>query len=171
MADTKPRLEVMVEKIGLKQLELDGKLDRVLGLLEQLLAAPAPDAAAQTPSAPSQGGPPQGTIAADADLDGAHGNPTVRTDPKRWTGESMVGRTFSDCPADYLDELASLFDWQAGKDEEKGDQRARFKRLDASRARGWAARARAKGKHRTRPAAEWRHEQASRGAAEGPPDL
>lgn len=85
---------------------------------------------------------PQGEIASDEDLDGKYGNPEIRRDPPRWQGESMVGRKFSECPPEYLDTLAGFNDWRADQDEKKGDPRAKWARLDAGRARGWARRVR-----------------------------
>jgi hypothetical protein len=98
-------------------------------------------------SAPAQAYPPpsDGPVASDDDLDSKHGNPEVRKDPGRWRGESMAGRRFSDCPPEYLDVLASLFDWRAEQDEKKGDARSKWARLDAARARGWARRLRGGG--------------------------
>lgn len=76
-----------------------------------------------------------------ADLDGPHGNPTVKAkDPRDWTGEPMKGRSFSDCPPDYLDMVADRFDYFAGKEPDQ--QKAKYNRLDAARARGWAQRLR-----------------------------
>lgn len=83
------------------------------------------------------------------DLDGAHGDPTVNaTDPRDWAGDSMKGRRFSECPAIYLDLVASRLDYFADKAAEKnelttaGKPREPLLRLDAARARGWAARIR-----------------------------
>lgn len=94
-------------------------------------------------SAPAAGG----AVASAADLDGPHGDPEVKKDPKRWQGQAMAPCRMSECPPDYLDVLAGFKDWQAGKDEEQGTDEAkksaRYKRLDAARARGWAARKRA----------------------------
>ena len=79
--------------------------------------------------------------APDVDLDGPHGNPTIKAkDPRDWTGEPMKGRHFSECPADYLDMLAERFDYFATKEEDP--KKAKYNRLDASRARGWAQRIR-----------------------------
>lgn len=93
-----------------------------------------------------------GSVADDRDLDGKYGDPTVRKDPKRWLdngGESYVGMPFSHCPPEYLETLASLLDWKADRDDEKGTEDgkkyARYARIDAGRARGWAARIRAGG--------------------------
>jgi hypothetical protein len=105
-------------------------------------------------------------VATDSDLDGQYGNPEIRRDPKDWKGESFVGRCFSDCPAEYLDLVANLNDWRAKKDDEAGaagevnsknkPKDGHFARLDAARARGWAARARSapRPKAPPRPAAE-----------------
>lgn len=98
--------------------------------------------------APATAAPAAGAgIASDRDLDGPYGDPEVKMrDPKEWTGETMVGRKFSECPADYLDLCADRLDYFVGKnsagtaDEQK---KARYQRLDAARARGWAARIRA----------------------------
>lgn len=75
------------------------------------------------------------------DLDGPHGDPIVRAkDPRDWTGEPMKGRNFSQCPADYLDMIAERFDYFASKEEDP--KKAKYNRLDAGRARGWAQRVR-----------------------------
>lgn len=52
----------------------------------------------------------------------------------------MTGRTFSECPPEYLDLLADRFDYFAGK--EPDEKKAGYNRLDARRARAWAARLR-----------------------------
>jgi hypothetical protein len=46
----------------------------------------------------------------------------------------------SECPPAYLDLVASRLDYFAAKEEDA--KKARYNRLDASRARGWAARLR-----------------------------
>lgn len=85
----------------------------------------------------------------DADLDGQHGDPVVRKDPPKWDGPSFVGCKFSECSAEFLDNLAGFKMWQAGKEEAKekaGDEaagkKAWYAKKDASRAAGWAARIR-----------------------------
>lgn len=89
-------------------------------------------------------------IASDRDLDGPHGNPEVRFNPRDWIGESYKGRRMSECPAAFLEQLADAFDWSAGQAERKGEQTtsgkpvAEYKRADAARARGWARRNAAK---------------------------
>jgi|SRR5579872_5087298 len=87
-------------------------------------------------------------IASDADLDGKYGNPEVKAkSPRDWTGESMQGKRFSECPAPYLDLVASRLDYFADQnvasENEDDRKKARFNKLDAARARGWAARIRA----------------------------
>lgn len=90
----------------------------------------------------AQSKPGGGAPAEQVDLDGRHGNPIVKAkDPRDWTGESMKGRHFSECPPEYLDLLADRFDYFASKEEDA--KKAKYNRLDAARARGWAARLRA----------------------------
>ena len=73
--------------------------------------------------------------------DGPYGDPVIKAkDPRDWTGESMQGRHFSECPPDYLDLLAERFDYFASREEDKKKQK--YNLLDASRARAWAARMR-----------------------------
>ena len=114
--------------------------------LKALVARQAPATAA-----PSTGA----KVASDADLDGTWGDPEVKAkDPRDWTGEPMKGRKFSECPAEYLDLLAERLDYFAEKNAagtEDEQKKARYQRLDASRARGWAARIRA-GKVKAPPA-------------------
>lgn len=91
-------------------------------------------------------------IASDRELDGRYGNPQVKFNPRDWSGPSCKGRRMSECPADFLDVLASTFDWfaeqadQKGELTDKGKKVSEFKRADAARARGWAKRIR-DGKH------------------------
>lgn len=96
-----------------------------------------------------QGGAAAGLeVADDRDLDGSYGNPVVKFNPRDWHGESMKGRTLSECPADFLELLAGTFDYFAKKAEESGETAsngrpvAPYKRKDAARARGWAKRIR-----------------------------
>jgi hypothetical protein len=90
-------------------------------------------------------------VASDRELDGTHGDPVLRFTVRDWTGPSYKGRRFSECPADLLDLVASSLDYFAQQAEQKNEQYkgkpiAPYKRSDAARARGWAARIRA-GKH------------------------
>lgn len=91
---------------------------------------------------------PGPSVASDSDLDGKYGDPEIKAkDPRDWTGAPMKGRRFSECPAEYLDLLAERLDYFAGKNAESADpdeqKKARYQKLDAARARGWAARIRA----------------------------
>lgn len=88
-----------------------------------------------------------GAVADDRDLDGKYGDPELRFMPRDWTGESYKGLRFSQCPPDLLDLVAQTFDYFADKAEETGETYkdkpvAPYKRKDAARARGWAARIR-----------------------------
>jgi hypothetical protein len=77
----------------------------------------------------------------DTILSGPHGDPIVRAkDPKDWTGDSMKGKRFSECPPDYLEMVASRLDFFAAKNTDMEKQK--WELLDARRARAWAARLR-----------------------------
>lgn len=90
---------------------------------------------------------PGPAVAADSDLDGRYGDPEVKAkDPRDWTGEPMQGRRFSECPAEYLEMVAERLDYFAEKNAtgtEEEQKKARYQKLDAARARGWAKRVRA----------------------------
>jgi hypothetical protein len=93
-------------------------------------------------------GKPDSSVASDRDLDGQYGDPEVKMkDPRDWTGEPQQGKRFSECPAEYLDLFADRLDYFAGKNAESDDEadrkKARYQKLDAARARGWALRIRA----------------------------
>ena len=83
----------------------------------------------------------------DADLDGKYGNPEVRMIPSKWHGQDFKGWKYSDCPPEFLDELAGMLDAIARK--QAGDpakaKYADWSAKDAARARAWADRHRAKG--------------------------
>lgn len=88
-------------------------------------------------------------IATDRDLDSQYGDPFIKAkDPRDWTGDSMLGRPFSECPPEYLDLLADRFDYFAeqaeaeGRTTSAGKPVAPYNRKDAARARGWAKRLR-----------------------------
>jgi hypothetical protein len=101
-----------------------------------------------------------GDIASDEDLDGKYGDPEVRRDPPRWSGESYAGRKYSETSPEFLDVMASFLDWAASQAEAKnettasGQPRAPYLRRDAARARGWKARMLAGGAPRPAPRAE-----------------
>ncbi len=127
------------------------QLDHIVAVVDRILAI------LEAQPQRSSGAPQQAAVADDADLDSQYGNPEVKRDPPAWAKKNL-GRTVAPClmsegPADWLDALASLYDWQAGKDAEQGKtytnkkgeevETAPFKRRDAARARGWSARVRA----------------------------
>ncbi len=96
-------------------------------------------------------------IASDRDLDGRYGNPEIRSrDPRDWSGPTMKGRRFSECPPEYLEMFAERLDYFAQKAEEQnemtsgGKPKAKYLRADAARARGWVQRMRS-GKHAPPP--------------------
>lgn len=130
---------------------IDERVSRVEGMLMALCAGRgasggngATGGAKASPGGSQRSG--GGEVAGERDLDSQYGDPTIKKDPKRWTGESYAGCRYSECPPEYLDVLADLKDWMADKDEEKGTDDgkkfARYGRLDAARARGWAERKR-----------------------------
>jgi hypothetical protein len=84
-------------------------------------------------------------LASAADLDGPHGDPIiVAKDPRDWSGETMKGRKFSECPPEYLALVADRLDYFAQHNTEAGDaKKAGYNRKDAARARGWEERIRA----------------------------
>lgn len=95
-----------------------------------------------------QGGAPGADVADDRDLDSQYGDPAVKFNPRDWHGDSCKGLTMSQCPTEFLDLLAGTFDYFAKKAEASnetttsGKPVAPYKRKDAARARGWAARKR-----------------------------
>lgn len=99
-----------------------------------------------------------GAVASDRELDSKYGDPEVRVSKLRdWTGLSMKGRKYSQCPAEFLDQLAELHEYSARKADEKGEKTDKgkpvgdFRRRDARLARGWAQRVR-EGKGKAAPA-------------------
>lgn len=83
----------------------------------------------------------------DADLDSKYGDPEVRFMSKFWQGQDYTGYRFSDCSPEFLDKHAEYLDSRAKQqsgDPEKAKW-AGWSAKDAARARGWAARLRARG--------------------------
>lgn len=121
---------------------MTSQLDRIEAMLTQLLSrqAPAPQA--------SRFAVAPGAVAPASELDSQYGNPVVRKDPPKWHGGSHAGKPYSECPPDYLENLAGFLEWKAGKDTENGTEDglkyAGYARKDAARARGWAQRNREK---------------------------
>lgn len=155
----------MWERLGELKARLDANEKRTEALSIRVAQLESGSSSNGTTGSSSGGG----SVASDYDLDSDWGNPVIQKDPKRWTdggGESFAGCRMSECPADYLDAVANLYDWMADKDDEAGrngktyfnkkqnkDVRVdgSFKRKDAARARGWAKRAREG--HKAQPAA------------------
>lgn len=133
MSQTAQEILATLDTLVAEQRTIGTKLDALFAKLDALAAKPAAAVAR-----------PAGALADAADLDGQYGDPQVRKDPPRWSGASYAGKHYSECPPEYLETLAGLLDWQAGKDMEKGDEQsvkyAGYKRKDAARARGWAKR-------------------------------
>lgn len=95
---------------------------------------------------------PSAETVPDRVLDSPHGDPDVRQkDPRDWSGPTMKGKRFSQCPPDYLELLAERYDYFAGNEQDA--KKAGYNRLDAQRARGWAARLRNGWTPATAPAA------------------
>ncbi len=129
-------------------MDIEDRLERIEKKLDQLLAKLAGGGAGVRAAAPpSSAGDKE--VASDADLDSPRGNPEVRFVPKRWSGEDMKGRRYSETEPEFLDMLADTLESMAGKDDESGavdkngNPKSKWGRLDASRARGWARRMRA----------------------------
>lgn len=132
------------------------KLATIEAMLAQLLAGGGASSGASA-SGVAPDARSGGRVASDDDLDSDRGDPTIRFDPKPkyWPGASFVGYRFSEVPDPaYLDAMAKYLDACAymagqsakkGQDVEKNEKSARFKALDAARARGWAARLRKRG--------------------------
>lgn len=45
-------------------------------------------------------------------------NKEVRKDPKYWKGDSYVGKTYSQCPAEYLDKMAESLAYKASMERQ-----------------------------------------------------
>lgn len=104
-------------------------LARIEAKLDQVLA--------QKPAQASAGE----AVADDRDLDGSHGDPQVRAKPRDWSGEDFKGRRYSETTPEFLDLLAGMLDYFAGRQTDA--KKASYDRRDAARARGWARRLRA----------------------------
>jgi hypothetical protein len=100
--------------------------ERIAAALERLSPAPAPAVDLDHPK---------------------HGDPTVPFDPRSWKGPGFKGRPFSQCPADYLEELGKALA-EMGANEPDAVKR-KWKAVDAARARGWAERIRSGWKPRS----------------------
>lgn len=97
------------------------------------------------------------SVASDRDMDSQYGNPEVKAkDPRDWTGITMKGKRFSECPPEYLLLVADRLDYFSDQNRTLAEdqqtppenvqellKKARYNRIDAARARGWAARLKA----------------------------
>lgn len=125
---------------------IEDRLDRIERKLDALMAALRTQGGAR--GAPAQAAQAGGGEAIDADIDGPRGDPEVRFVPKRWSGADYKGQKFSACEPEFLDMLAETYEWFAQKDDEanavdkNGSPKSKWSRLDAARARAWAARLR-----------------------------
>ena len=123
---------------------IEERLERIERKLDQLLAE-------RRSSGDGARGASASTGAAqdmDVDIDGPRGDPEVRFMPKRWTGPDRKGQKFSACEPEFLDLLADAYEWFAQRDDDSGAvdkngaPKSKWSRLDAGRARAWAARLR-----------------------------
>ena len=125
----------------------DDKLDLIIAKLDAMNNMMLSMHAAQS-RAPTIAAPSAPVVVSDADLDGPHGDPEVKFPPKDWPGEDYAGRPLSRTSASFCERMANYWDWQAEKDAASGDEKkmkyAPLKRKDAARARGWAARLKAR---------------------------
>lgn len=124
--------------------------DQVIALLTELVSVNRAILRALSPSTPADARSSSAAVASDSDLDSQYGDPQIKgKDPRNWKGPTMRGRKYSECPPEYLDMVAELCDWQAGEAAKKDERTAAgkpvadYRRKDAARARGWAARIRA----------------------------
>ena len=87
-------------------------------------------------------------VADDAELDSDYGDEIIKFEPKNWTGDLMTGKKMSETTPEFLDRLASSFDFFAGKNKASGEKANNgtpkhvYDERSAARARGWAARLR-----------------------------
>lgn len=126
-------------------LDLLRRIAKDVADIKAAMAAGVGASAAALGIATSTGGGAGGGVASERELDSEHGDPIIRKDPPRWSGESFVGCHYSQTTPEYLDEVAGFKDWQASKNDgvEAKKKYAAYDRKDAARARGWAARMRA----------------------------
>ena len=94
------------------------------------------------------GGSPTSELLKDEFLDRDWADKTIRRDPPKWTGETRVGSTMSECDPKYLDDHAGFLEWKVSKDKElpepKKDAQGKpywmKDEFEAKLARTWAAR-------------------------------
>ena len=127
---------------------IDAHLAKLVVIAQQKAEQRVKNAQAQQPPASSSA--PR--IANEKDLDSKYGNPKVHFAPRDWPGEFTKGRQMSEYEPDFLDMLAEQMEYFADRDSESDaideytkkpvKERAKYKRMDAARARGWAKRLR-----------------------------
>lgn len=115
-------------------------LTRIATGIDKLVAIAEKRKPAAAVAAPRQGQDVL-AVAPDSDLDSQYGDERIKFDPRDWKGSSMKGATMSECPPEYLESLATSFDWFARKNADNGDsKKAGYDKRSAARARGWARR-------------------------------
>lgn len=82
---------------------------------------------------------PPAPLVVDLD-DPQRGDPTVKLEPREWKGPSFKGYRFSTTHPDFLEALAKMLEYFAGKATDP--KKKKYDLLDAARARGWAERLR-----------------------------
>ncbi len=105
--------------------DLEAKVDRLLSHL-----------GADRRSA--QGGQGVGDVAPVSAIRGPHGDVEFKKDPPRWKGTPLAPICASQCPPEYLEVAAELFDFKADKPRPGKEDFAKYDRLNAARCRRWA---------------------------------
>ncbi len=86
------------------------------------------------------------------DIDGRYGDPVIKFDPKRWNGDSFVGKKLSQCSIEYLEVFAEFKEWAAANPlEGKEPKYVEYDRKDGLLARAWIERKRSGGKKTKQP--------------------
>ncbi len=119
--------------------EMIGCLHSIDATLRELLALSKTKRATASMPAPRQ---PLETAATEADLDSQYGDELVKFKPRGWTGDFIKDTPMSQCPPDFLDQLALAYDWFAQQKRAADDPKAQYEERSARRARGWASRLR-----------------------------
>lgn len=111
-------------------------LREIRGILADLLALSKSKRAATAQ--------PVDDVATDAELDHpTHGDPIMKWKPRDWSGEDCRNKRMSECEPELLDLFAKAYDEFGRQKEEVKDPKAKYERMTARRARGWARRLRA----------------------------
>jgi hypothetical protein len=142
--------------------DIEDRLDRIERKLDALMNAlkASNNGASARANVTANAGASGGGDNLDVDIDGPRGDPEVRFMPKRWTGADYKGQKFSSCEPEFLDMLAETFEWFAQRDDDSGAvdkngaPKSKWSRLDAGRARAWAARLRGDSPAASKPRAK-----------------